>query len=120
MGGRERLIANTPVLTLQTPPVHPAWGNSCAHACSHDDADAGQTLYQLMPEHGGLYGPRVANATEFNRPHCTQEFMDYFLAKATEVVDQYHPDLVYFGTNAMYVIIRATPVALVTVEAWSR
>lgn len=60
-------------------------------------ADCGDAEYQLTPEHGGLYGPRVSGPSEWHTPHASQAFMDYFLAKATEVVDQYRPDLVYFG-----------------------
>ena len=64
------------------------------------DHDAGSQDYQLTPAHGGLYGPAVPNPASFNPPcGTTQAFQDYFLAKTLEVVDQYHPDIVYFDSK---------------------
>eukprot|EP00947_MAST-08B_sp_MAST-8B-sp1_P006120 g6120.t1 len=71
---------------------YPTWNTS---------SDAGQPQYQLLPggDHGGLYGPAVAGPEEFNQPHTTQLFQDYWLNKSVELVDKYSPDLVYYDSK---------------------
>ena len=65
-----------------------------------------QPRYELTPEHGGLYGPKVPGNNCFNdfeKPTAkcptSEAFNEYFLAKVTEVVDQYHPDVLYFDSK---------------------
>lgn len=64
------------------------------------NTDCGDPTYQLTPQHGGLYGPKVASAKSFDCPcNVTKAFQDYFLGKSLEVVHGYQPDLVYFDSK---------------------
>lgn len=61
--------------------------------------DCSNSSYQLNKAHGGLYGPLVSGPEQFSSPNTTQEFQDYFLAKALEVARNYKPDLMYFDSK---------------------
>ena len=51
-----------------------------------------------LPLHlqGGLYGEVCSGPAEFDSPHTTTLFKDYFQRKVAEVVAKYQPDVLYF------------------------
>lgn len=66
-----------------------------------NETDCGEAHYELTDSQGGLYGPKVQNSSCFSGDSCptTPLFNDYFVAKVKEVVDQYHPDVLYFDSK---------------------
>ena len=73
----------------------------------NDVTDAGDPQFELTATHGGLYGPKVASSKCFSGTHppCvpSQRFNDYFNGKVFEVVDQYHPDVLYFDARLNWI-----------------
>jgi alpha-L-fucosidase len=66
---------------------YPTWNTSL---------DTGNAAHQLTEAHGGLYGEHCSGPAEFDTPHTTSLFKDYFLHKVKEVVTKYQPDVLYF------------------------
>jgi alpha-L-fucosidase len=58
------------------------------------------------PRFAGFYGrPLPVSAFDYEnpRPAPDQSFCDHWRAKVVEVIDQYHPDLIYFDSRTMII-----------------